>query len=417
VSPYDDDDDDARCDCLGAQDVTSDDSCAITIVFGQLMQIKGDPNCQAGCADGTGACPADWYPGGADICSAECGLVFEPFCTRFPTPARPCALPAAGGRTDSRPRCASGTGDSCGTMLTNAHMGGMDEMGLFCESPLLIARFTCGAHLRVCPDRLSPVFLQGAWLTLVSSAVCADDHCLETLYPPGSCGFVCNTHTYDCYVGEIAESCCDEGGRNCPADHDVPIECQVGCAIVFPEFFETCHDHVADNADMDEHDFATFESQCLDQEGLALVEYALNLQESGCIIDLSGDGTAGRRQLQSGSYLTQYLGTTAPTCNWDDLDDLADEVDSICCGADGSLCASSNGVIAAPRTCSPSCALAMHHFSVQCGTTLATILGADDARNNDIMTFEQRCLDEADPHFFLEAIMHADCSDAENKGR
>ena len=64
-----------------AQDVTADDACAITIVFGQLMAIKQDANCMAGC--GGGSCPADWYPGGADTCSAECGLVFEPFCKRL----------------------------------------------------------------------------------------------------------------------------------------------------------------------------------------------------------------------------------------------------------------------------------------------------------------------------------------------
>ena len=60
------------------QDVQADDTCAITIVFGQLMAIKSDVNCMAGCEGGS--CPADWYPSGADTCSAECGLVFEPFC-------------------------------------------------------------------------------------------------------------------------------------------------------------------------------------------------------------------------------------------------------------------------------------------------------------------------------------------------
>jgi hypothetical protein len=92
-------------------------------------------------------------------------------------------------------------------MLTTAGMGGMDEMGQFY------------------------------------------DHCLEALYPPGSCaflphhrepslafsvssvscvakrsgggslpsgGYLCNEHTFDCYLTEVQESCCDEGGLNCP---------------------------------------------------------------------------------------------------------------------------------------------------------------------------------------------------------
>jgi hypothetical protein len=68
----------AGAPCARVQDVAADDSCAITIVFGQLMAIKQDANCQTGCAGGR--CPPDWYPSGADTCSAECGLVFEPFC-------------------------------------------------------------------------------------------------------------------------------------------------------------------------------------------------------------------------------------------------------------------------------------------------------------------------------------------------
>ena len=71
-------------------------------------------------------------------------------------------------------------------MLTSAGMGGMDEMSIFY------------------------------------------DHCLETLYPPGSCGTFCNQHTYDCYVTEVHESCCDEQGLNCPSGQDIPNTCPVG---------------------------------------------------------------------------------------------------------------------------------------------------------------------------------------------
>ena len=64
----------------------ADDSCAITLVFGQLMAIKSDANCQVSC-DG-GVCGDDWYPGTDDTCNAECGLVFEPFCATA-DPSRP----------------------------------------------------------------------------------------------------------------------------------------------------------------------------------------------------------------------------------------------------------------------------------------------------------------------------------------
>ena len=53
--------------------------CTIVDVFSKLTGIKTNLDCQAGCAGGTGACPADWYPSAADECSAACGEIFEPF--------------------------------------------------------------------------------------------------------------------------------------------------------------------------------------------------------------------------------------------------------------------------------------------------------------------------------------------------
>ena len=64
------------------------------------------------------------YPNAEDHCSAECGVVFEPFCAPAPLPAL-CAI-ALTGATPARP------GDQCGDMLTSAGMGGMDEMSIFC---------------------------------------------------------------------------------------------------------------------------------------------------------------------------------------------------------------------------------------------------------------------------------------------
>jgi hypothetical protein len=59
--------------------------CDIATVFAKLTEIKANPDCTAGCAGGTGECPASWYPGRVDMCSAECGRVFEPFCAPEPT--------------------------------------------------------------------------------------------------------------------------------------------------------------------------------------------------------------------------------------------------------------------------------------------------------------------------------------------
>ena len=66
--------------------------CDIGTVFLHLTEIKANPDCTAGCAGGTGECGdiSQWYPGRADMCSAECGVVFEPFCapdSSAPSPA------------------------------------------------------------------------------------------------------------------------------------------------------------------------------------------------------------------------------------------------------------------------------------------------------------------------------------------
>ena len=81
--------------------------------------------------------------------------------------------------------------DECGGALDSMGMGGMQEMNLFYE------------------------------------------HCLETLYPPGSCGLLCNHHSYQCRLNAVRESCCARPG-NCNTD-SIPINgCPVGCALEFP---------------------------------------------------------------------------------------------------------------------------------------------------------------------------------------
>ena len=36
--------------------------CNIGTVFGKLLDIKSNDECKAGCAQGSGVCPEDWYP-------------------------------------------------------------------------------------------------------------------------------------------------------------------------------------------------------------------------------------------------------------------------------------------------------------------------------------------------------------------
>ena len=80
----------------------------------------------------------------------------------------------------------------------------------------------------------------------------------------------------------------------------------------------------------------------------------------------------------------------------------------VCCGADGSSCpVSATGQVLPPQTCAPACAVAIHSFLNICGTAFDSIVPLSDSIefNAQFHAFEQRCLSDADPLAFLDAIM------------
>lgn len=101
-------------------------SCNIMDMYAHLLSISSDEECRSGRNEGQGDPPgeqpgAQWFPGATDYCNAMCGAVFEPFY------------------------------DQCGELLTSMDMGGMEEMGLFCEC-LRCSRLTpsTAALLQLC---------------------------------------------------------------------------------------------------------------------------------------------------------------------------------------------------------------------------------------------------------------------------
>ena len=252
--------------------------------------------------------------------------------------------------------------DQCGAMLTTMGLGGMDEMGEFY------------------------------------------DKCLETLYPPGECGQLCNLHTYDCYLQEVHQACCDLGGLNCVAGRDIPLECPVGCGLVFPAFVDKCHDHIAANG-LDA-EFQAFREECLDVDGLDLVEYAIDLKQQGCQIDLTGGALPGGGHRRMQGPTSQWFSSRVAACAWDDLDNFAEDVDAVCCM--NRACQNRR-----PSTCSAACAVAMHEFFSMCGDEVAHLLGDADARFLDMQAFDADCMAGADPDYFIHAIENAVCPQAD----
>lgn len=108
--------------------------------------------------------------------------------------------------------------------------GGMEEMGQFYDHCLeTLCEPEPATNSRSC------LFILGHFVSLFR--IRTD--------PPGVCGTFCNQHTFECFLEEVHMACCDEGGGNCDGGI-IPESCPVGCAIIFPEFLETCRDHVSE---------------------------------------------------------------------------------------------------------------------------------------------------------------------------
>ena len=127
---------------------------------------------------------------------------------------------------------------------------------------------------------------------------------------------LCNQHTYECRLAEVNEACCTESG-NCNGDGIPTRDCPVGCALVFPIFVLECREH-AESQGIAVGPMDTMSATCESLDGGALVEYAQDLINQGCMLDLPDGGQHRRmekanehRQMQIAS---QWLDSRDPRC-------------------------------------------------------------------------------------------------------
>ena len=310
------------------------------------------------------------------------------------------------------------------------------------------------------------------------------DTCLETLYPPGQCAEECTPSMMHCRLMEVQAACCGDPA-NCPDGDPVPHSCPVECALVFPFFLESCQDALeAQGAEMRLYD--RFSQACTRQDTTALVVYAMELVEQGCMVDLDGLRRLAEPEDLEGNFAEtlvvddhrhlQAVGTGAcegfiddpsgelaahgvscgqvlalgcdtdlsgiqPTmprgslvsfscpvsceechrkgmarwietpaaCPWDSFDDRLNEVNEVCCAADGADPDTRCPRGGPPRDCSPLCAVTFHSFSMVCGEKLASLVSERTATS--FSRFDELCTSDAsvDPLVFLDAIANADC--------
>ena len=95
--------------------------------------------------------------------------------------------------------------------------------------------------------------------------------CMETLYPPGACGDVCDASTFQCRLQEINMACCRE--EACKDGSIVPADCSTECALTFAPFLDECAGETG--ARFDEgtmKQLTDFKAKCLDQDTTSVVE-------------------------------------------------------------------------------------------------------------------------------------------------
>ena len=170
---------------------------------------------------------------------------------------------------------------------------------------------------------------------------------------------------------EISQACCSDP-LNCPSTKLTPETCPVGCSLLFPAFLEDCG-HSTDGlileADLPEYE--EFLQTCLAQDPADVLEYANDLIEEGCTIDVPTMTTADPpAHLPASNQLfevdTWMRGIQGSTClTVPALEQRLSEVQRICC-VDGACEAGHRRLqdgmadTALPDVCTPECALLFH---------------------------------------------------------
>lgn len=246
------------------------------------------------------------------------------------------------------------------------------------------------------------------------------DTCMATLYPPGSCGTSCTQSTYRCRVMELNQACCSNP-LNCPATRPTPLECPIGCGLLFPSFVSECGaSGQIPSADM--RTFQAFANRCLHADPADLIEYAQDLIDDGCQLTLPQPSTPPPPPALPTSVSTPLFAADkwmtgmyeTPCMSFETLRSRLKETQRVCCH--GQICVDGHGDSVMPRdavsgapTCTAACALVFHDMVHDCSFLLNVSMPADIL--NTWQQYDQICLasSTADARGFLAAISNASC--------
>ena len=159
--------------------------------------------------------------------------------------------------------------------------------------------------------------------------------------------------------------------------------------------------------------YKAFADSCLKQHPADIVEYAHDLVQQGCKIELPKAKDDQKAPKVTDSKLSTGVApwlpkATAVCRSMDDLFTRIQQVQMLCCGADKD-CATGF-----PKSCSTSCAVAFHGMYTGCGLLLGAVIPPRqlEAYNH----FDAICLSKVDIKSFLSAISEAECKQRAVRG-
>ena len=243
---------------------------------------------------GTAQCSGG-YPTTTDTCSKGCKNIMGPFWSQCGAILTASGMPGLDGMAAFDETCKATPSCDMNTMTIGVnHIQDVCCAGGSCGGVYPGADTPCKSRCAIpfqtfwtdCGKTIKAMGMAGSMETFFAT-------CMETLYPPGSCGDVCDASTFQCRLQEVNMACCREDG--CKNGSIVPADCSTECALVFVSFRDECatmSSGAFDVGTMSQLD--DFKTKCLDQDTTSVVEFAKVLMERGCSIVFDSH----RRQLQ-----------------------------------------------------------------------------------------------------------------------
>ena len=183
----------------------------------------------------------------------------------------------------------------------------------------------------------------------------------------------CPWDVFEVRLNSVSAQCCGADGSQCDPATGLPRACNMGCAVEFVPFYDSCQallvELMADEITLFDHVAA----QCLNQDSDQLYARVTELDDAGCSFT-ERDALIGRRRTQG---LLHHFGSSE--CSFSDFDDRAAAVNLACCdeastAMEGGTCSPTTATKGVPQLCSVVCGVEYLPFFDECRSIIEQVL-------------------------------------------